>query len=147
MVKVVNNMISKAIILLLLILSITSVISEREKDQGDTINDLLRYITNIDNEHIKSELNKKLSRSIGFGVGISLFPTNIDNEENYYRNNTHDKQRNLAGDYKFTPCPNERPCNTIIATYTKQQVKSILETILIKIINVDGWKVRVSIIL
>lgn len=46
--------------------------------------------------------------------------------------------RKLAGDYKFTPCPNERPCNTIIATYTKEQVKSILETILIKLINVDG---------
>ena len=147
MVKVANNMISRATILLLLILSITSVISEQEKEQDDIITKLLRRIANIDNGHIKYELNRKLSRSIGFGVGISLFPTNIDDEESYYRNNTHDKQRNLAGDYKFTPCPNERPCNTIIATYTKQQVKSILETILIKLINVDGWKVRVSIIL
>ena len=130
-------MISKATILLLLLL-IVSVVSEQEKEQDNTITKLLRHITNIDNEHIKSELHKKLSKSIGFGVGISLFPTNIDDEETYYRNNTHDKQRNLAGDYKFTPCPNERPCNTIIATYTKEQVKSILETILIKLINVDG---------
>jgi len=142
-----HNMISKATILLLLILILTSVVSEQEKEQDDTITRLLRHIANIDNEHIKYELSKKLSRSIGFGVNVPLFPTHTDNEENYYRNNTHDKQRNLAGDYKFTPCPNERPCNTIIATYTKQQVKSILETILIKLINVDGWKVRVSIIL
>ena len=127
-------------ITLFLILIISTVVSEQEKEQDDIITKLLRRIANIDNEHIKSELNKKLSQSIGFGVGISLFPThnNIDDEEIYYRNNTHDKQRNLAGDYKFTPCSNERPCNTIIATYTKQQVKSILETILIKLINVDG---------
>ena len=130
-------MISKATFLLLLLL-IVSVVSEREKDQGDTIDNLLRRIVNIDNEHIKSELHKKLSKSIGFGVNVPLFPTNIDDEEIYYRNNTRDKQRNVAGDYKFTPCPNERRCNTIIATYTKEQVKSILETILIKLINVDG---------
>ena len=130
-------MISKATILLLLLL-IVSVVSEQEKEQDNIITKLLRHIVSIDNEHIKSELHKKLSKSIGFGVNVPLFPTHIDDEENYYRNNTHDEQRKLAGDYKFTPCPNERPCNTIIATYTKEEVKSILETILIKLINVDG---------
>ena len=134
-----NNMNSTIItITLLLILILTLVVSEQEKEQDYTITRLLRHLTNIDDEHIKSELSKKLSQSIGFGVGISLFPTNTDDEESYYRNNTNYEQRNLAGDYKFTPCANERPCNTVIATYTKEQVKSILETILIKLINVDG---------
>ena len=71
---------------------------------------------------------------IGFGVPIFSQSQSAVNEMKYNSNIT----RKLTAEYKFTPCPNERPCNKIIATYTKIQVKDIIDTILSTLINVEG---------
>ena len=97
---------------------------------------------------IKDSIRERLSSSIGFGAPIypETYGRYINNTytSDLYDNFTDiiyyedDKRRQLAKDYTFTQCKNERPCNTIIATYTKAQVKNLLDTILSTLINVDG---------
>ena len=89
---------------------------------------LIQRLGNIGNEQ-KIQLNQ-----IGFGVPIFSQSQSAVNEMKYNSNIT----RKLTAEYKFTPCPNERSCNKIIATYTKIQVKDIIDTILSTLINVEG---------
>ena len=121
----------KAIIcLLLLVINLTSVVD------ATTITKLIQHLANIfyDEQKIQHFIRERLSQSIGFGVPI--FPqSHYDIDE---RSNNNSSTRKLTAEYKFTPCPNERPCNKIIATYTKTQVKDIIDTILSTLINVEG---------
>lgn len=101
-----------------------------------TITKLIQFLANIvnDEQKIQHFIRERLSQSIGFGVPI--FPqSHYDIDE---RSNNNSSTRKLTAEYKFTPCPNERPCNKIIATYTKTQVKDIIDTILSTLINVEG---------
>lgn len=121
----------KVIICLLLLINLTSVAD------ATTITKLIQFLANIvnDEQKIQHFIRERLSQSIGFGVPIFIKSAVNDIDG---RSDNNSSTRKLTAEYKFTPCPNERPCNKIIATYTKTQVKDIIDTILSTLINVEG---------
>lgn len=97
---------------------------------------LLRQLLQVDEDKIKQGLRDGLSKSIGFGAPITPRPN-----DDKINGNTGGRKLS-SGNYTFTPCstvnPNERQCDTVIKTFTKDALKQELDTILSAIINVDG---------
>ncbi len=99
--------------------------------RGRLLERLLRQIgekIEIEGAKIEAGMREGLRESSGFGV--PLFPREEEGGDR--------RLSTPSAGYNFTQCPDERPCDAVIATYTQAEVKNILDTILPSITNVDG---------